>query len=120
MAYRDGAGRNLDLRGEARSIAYALHYGSTQRPLATVVPDLLWPGMWRIASPDGRLSDMANLTRAKDAAEAIAERGPPARNRKLFRWHMGCVEEPRTASYSDSTAPDVLCIAQGPSDGGAP
>ena len=71
----NGAGRTLDSRGEARK--YALHYGSAQNPLATVVPDDRWPGMWRIASPDGRLSDMVNLSRAKDAAVAIAERGPP-------------------------------------------
>jgi hypothetical protein len=30
--------------------------------------------MWRIRFPDGRLSDMANLTRAKDAAVACALR----------------------------------------------
>jgi hypothetical protein len=28
--------------------------------------------MWRVRLPDGRLSDMVNLTRAKDAAVALA------------------------------------------------
>jgi hypothetical protein len=37
---------------------------------ARVVPDDKYPGMWRV-SCDGRLSDMANLTRAKDAACSI-------------------------------------------------
>jgi hypothetical protein len=32
-----------------------------------IVPDPKWPGMYRIKRPDGSLSDMTNLTRAKDA-----------------------------------------------------
>jgi hypothetical protein len=107
VAYRNGAGRTLDNRGEARKVAYALHYGSAQSPLATVVPDNRWPGMWRIAWPDGRITDMVNLSRAKDAAGAIVERGPPARNRKALRW---CVEEARTAPR----------VRQNASDEGAP
>jgi hypothetical protein len=39
--------------------------------LAEVVPDDRWPGMWRVRM-DGRLSDMANLSRARDAAMAAA------------------------------------------------
>jgi hypothetical protein len=35
-----------------------------------VVPDGDWPGMWRVIRQDGSLSDMANLTRARDAAIA--------------------------------------------------
>jgi hypothetical protein len=36
-----------------------------------IVPDAKWPGMYRVWHPDGTLSDMVNLTRAKDAlAEA--------------------------------------------------
>jgi hypothetical protein len=31
-----------------------------------------WPKMWRIKSPEGSLSDMVNLTRAKDAACILA------------------------------------------------
>jgi hypothetical protein len=42
--------------------------------------------MYRILWPDGQLSGMVNLSRAKDAAAAICERGPPARNRQIFRW----------------------------------
>lgn len=37
---------------------FALHYGRSRKPLATVVPDDRWPGMWRIRWPDG-----ANPTR---------------------------------------------------------
>lgn len=37
----------------------------------SVVPDQQHPRMWRVRYPDGRLSDMTNRTRAKDAAEVI-------------------------------------------------
>jgi hypothetical protein len=36
--------------------------------------------MWRIRHPDGQLSDMANLIRAKDAATSVAMR---ALNREM-------------------------------------
>jgi hypothetical protein len=50
-----------------------LFYGSNH--LATVEPYSKYPGiMWRIRFLDGRLSDMVNLTRAKDAAIACALR----------------------------------------------
>jgi hypothetical protein len=75
---------------------WVLRYGHTRTPLALVVPDFDWPDMWRIAWPDGRLSDLVNLPRAKDAAEAISERGPPARNRRLFHWHTS--KTPRGAA----------------------
>jgi hypothetical protein len=34
----------------------------------TVVPDPDWPKMYCVRKPDGRLTDMVNLTRARDAA----------------------------------------------------
>jgi hypothetical protein len=40
--------------------------------LARIVPDGVYPGMWRAKMPLGKLSDMTNLTRAKDAAMSIA------------------------------------------------
>jgi len=45
---------------------FTLHLGRS-KPLLSVVPDVTHSGMWRI-SHRGRLSDMVNLTRAKDAA----------------------------------------------------
>jgi hypothetical protein len=63
---------------------FTLHSGSTL--LAHVVPDCVNAGMYRIRWPDGRVSDLANLSRIKDAAETISERGPPPRNRRDFRW----------------------------------
>src|SRR5262249_48079191 len=74
----------------------ALHYGHARTSLVMVMPDLEWPGTWRIAWPDGQLSDIVNLPRAKDAAQAIAERGPPVRDRRRFNWHR--LDSPSEAS----------------------
>jgi hypothetical protein len=38
----------------------------------TVVPDPDWPAMYRVRRPDGSLTDMVNVTRARDAADALA------------------------------------------------
>lgn len=40
----------------------------------TVEPDGKWPGMWRVHSPGGKISDMVNLSRARDAARGFAVR----------------------------------------------
>jgi hypothetical protein len=42
------------------------------RKLAAVVQDKKYPAMWRIDRLDGTLSDMVNLSRAKDAARGFA------------------------------------------------
>ena len=39
----------------------------------TVVPDKEWRGMYRVRRPDGRLTNMVNLTRTRDAARCFAE-----------------------------------------------
>jgi hypothetical protein len=39
-----------------------------------IVPDAKYPGMYRLLLPGGGLSDMVNLTRAKDALRALTER----------------------------------------------
>ena len=38
-----------------------------------VVPHAAHSGMWRVRWPDGRLSDITNLTRAKDAVACFTE-----------------------------------------------
>jgi hypothetical protein len=43
-----------------------------RNPLVTLEPDSKCTGMYRIRFPDGGLSDMVNLTRAKHAALAFA------------------------------------------------
>ena len=47
-----------------------LCHGRGRNPLVTVEPDSKYSGMYRIRFSDGGLSDMVNLTRAKDAALA--------------------------------------------------
>jgi hypothetical protein len=41
-----------------------------RRVVVDIVPDAVWPGMWRVRSPGGEL--MVNRTRARDAARSIA------------------------------------------------
>jgi hypothetical protein len=40
--------------------------------VATVVADKEWPKLYRVHLSDGCITDIANLTRAKDAAAALA------------------------------------------------
>ena len=91
---------------------YSLHYGNAERPLAKIVPDSCWPDMWRIAWPDGQLSDMVNLSRAKDAAAVLAERGPPAKDQRRLSWRVITpLGEALAASHSEVEsleAPDCL------------
>ena len=49
-----------------------------RKPLATVVPDKDWPGLWRVHLRDGHVTDMVNLTRAKEAAVCLACAGSRA------------------------------------------
>jgi hypothetical protein len=58
------------LRRDAVWQGQQLHFH--RRVIATVVPDRHWPEMWRVQLPGSHLSDMVNLTRAKDAAIALA------------------------------------------------
>ena len=84
---------NSQPKNKPQAIAFALHYGGAHSALALVMPDDHWPGMWRVHWPDGALSDMVNLTRARDAAAAIAERGPPRRNPLCLRWQIKPVRD---------------------------
>jgi hypothetical protein len=54
--------------------AQVLYGGDRQRAGRSlpIEPDATFPGMWRVKLPNGELSDFVNLTRAKDAAAALA------------------------------------------------
>jgi hypothetical protein len=54
--------------------AHVLNGGARRRSerRLPIEPDADWPGMWRVRLPDGRCTDMVNLTRANDAAAALA------------------------------------------------
>jgi hypothetical protein len=43
-----------------------------KRVIVNIEQDEKYPTMWRIRWPSGRLSDMMNLTRARDAARSVA------------------------------------------------
>ena len=45
-----------------------------RRALMSIEPDATFPWMWRVRLPTGRLTDMLNLSRAKDYACATALR----------------------------------------------
>jgi hypothetical protein len=67
--------------------ALLLHDGNGGTPMVRLNPVRApWPRMWRMHWPDGRVSDMDNLSRTRDAAAAICERGPPTRDRLTFKW----------------------------------
>jgi hypothetical protein len=44
---------------------YGLYYGNAVAPVGRIVQDGTWSNMWRLLWPDGRLSDMTNLARAR-------------------------------------------------------
>ena len=45
-----------------------------KRRFGSVIPDSKYPGMWRVPLSDGRLSDMANMSWARNAVLATAVR----------------------------------------------
>jgi hypothetical protein len=67
-------------------------------PLVEVVADAEWLGMWRIRTRDGRLSDMVNLARAKDAAKLVARsENPSLHDVAKFSWKKECGERAQGA-----------------------
>jgi len=74
----------LALRQPATAITgFTLHYAGTSTVLATVIPDDTWAGMYRVHWPGGTISDMCNLSRARDAAFTAAARG---RDWQRLKW----------------------------------
>ena len=58
----------VQLTVRPRSSGYAITLVDQRKPLAVVVPDEKYSGMWRVVEENGDLSDMVNLSRAIDAA----------------------------------------------------
>ena len=52
--------------------SYVLYRQGSRAPVLCVVPDETYPAMWRIKAKAGVLSDMVNLSRARDAAFGLA------------------------------------------------
>jgi hypothetical protein len=72
---------------------HTLHRGGSKTPVIAVVPDKIYPTMWRIKHRDGKLSDMVNLTRARDAAITFAMNDYRQKTKGVR-----AVEAPRTRS----------------------
>jgi hypothetical protein len=52
-------------------------FDKSAAPYVGIVSDAKWPGMYRLKRADGSLSDMVNLTRAREALASFAERERP-------------------------------------------
>jgi hypothetical protein len=59
-----------------RFLSGATFYKSAA-PYVGMVSDAKWPGMYRLKRADGSLSDIVNLTRAREALAPLAERERP-------------------------------------------
>ena len=64
-----------------------------RRVLASIVPDARYPDMWRVRV-DRKLSDLVNISRARDAARSLA----------MFRLNGGMQETPPGAPPMRQTA----------------
>lgn len=85
---------------------YSLHRGRSRRAIVTLVP---CAGLYRIAWPDARPSDLTNLTRAKAAAREWAEQKAMVEDRKMpvarrlksldnFWWSSSYVAQNKSAA----------------------
>jgi hypothetical protein len=61
---------SLSFRPIADGIAVCV--GGRTKPIVVVVADQMHPDMFRVRHPNGGLSEMVNLARAKDAALTLA------------------------------------------------
>jgi hypothetical protein len=80
--------------------------------LAQIEPDAVWPSMWRVRTPDGRLTEMVNISRARDAAraqETPAGAPPIARNQTPFA-ECG-MSTPRAAKRLRRTTVEAMIVA---------
>lgn len=68
---------------------WALHYGNVRTPMVEVIRDEQIHGMFRLQWPGGQVSDMANISRTRDAAMYLCSAGPPIRDRRRFNWKSG-------------------------------
>jgi hypothetical protein len=99
--------------------SYDLHIGR-KRTDVSIHPDPVWPQMWRVHQVQGdRVSDMVNLSRAKDAGIgwALAGRGGLKKGERVS-WHMG-VARPE-APQSDVAANHENLISVAPALAGEP
>lgn len=108
---------------------WSLHHGRSLKPLVRIVPDAGSP-LYRIEWPDIGLSDLANLTRCKDAALTWAERKVATEHRNLavarrlkllsnFRWSSSLVRQINTGGEIPAPAAEPLWSRSLPMQGAA-
>jgi hypothetical protein len=96
----------------------ALFRGKSKKPVLHVAPDPIWPGMFRVRSRGG-VSDLCNLSRAKDAGLAIALRdlNSGVQETALDGTHVRGSRRGRMLPPSDPpripAAPDALTVRSG-------
>jgi len=71
--------RDVQRTSQMPRLIYSLHRGRSQRALIRVIPD---GRLYRVEWPDVGISDLTNLTRAKDAAFQWAESKALVEDRK--------------------------------------
>jgi hypothetical protein len=64
---------NPDLRRVRARFLSGRTHDKSAAPYVDIVPDEKWPRMYRLKRADGSVSDMVNLTRAKDTLLALHE-----------------------------------------------
>ena len=107
--------------GDQTAVAHALFYGQARAPLVRAVPDERYPTMWRLHWPDGRVSDMANLSWIRDAGRVLAARD--VADERLLHWERDAHHRRAAASPVRRNALPVGGAPPDPSeapDGGAP
>jgi hypothetical protein len=85
--------------------AFGLFYGSARAPLVVVAPDLARPGMYRVVWPEGA-SDIANLSRARDAAFVHAEVFPTTTEMRGRVIPCVRIRSPKQGEVSATKRPD--------------
>ncbi len=104
--------RRADLRWEGT------HLYAGRKLVASIVRDADNAFMWRVRQPDGTLSDQVNLTRAKDAAEAMARADLPSPESNLSRGSVRSIA-PAHAVVAGLSAKSLQGVSK-PIVGGAP
>jgi hypothetical protein len=89
---------------EGHSVTLTSPIKRESKPLPDgIVPDAKWPGMYRLCLPDGSLSVMVNLTRAKDALAQVP--GGNARAAGLRRRAPGSFSADKTRGRATGASP---------------
>ena len=88
----------------------AVSLQGSKAEIVHIVPDGKYPGMWRVRLPDGGLTVMVNLARAKDAALHHAAAIMGARDGQRNGTGAGRSEKPQPAGPYAETRPSAAPV----------